>query len=250
LGWLCGDLVATPCHHVFHRECVPATGTPCPKCHVHICGEPLGLFCANFGEDNGGRATGSPRLALGGKLSALTEAVEDKRHILGQLEGKCQDTQTKNHRQARVRKEADSNATAKKAEHDRLVSGIDKDKKRKEQLLEDIQRQRERDMVMEYVEKIKEKSASPNEAFQYLHTYVNTAMDPGPLLTEVGRRLLQHHRSQVEKLSNAGRRLLTKEAALRSELARLSSRVTDHKRSKPRLGSDTTMLGRTRPSSG
>jgi len=264
-----GQLVASRCNHVFHRECLPAA--ECPQCgglHVgrdtsdnfvadsdHDC--PLELFGISFGE---GAAGGLASLSLPRDASsrrAVNEicAMRDNLDEIQQREAQVQQgvLREKEKLAASQKKLAASQKTAQtwKKVCSQNAADLERCRKKYKDMCDEVQRNRERNTVVEYRRILLDSSGSPSEALTYLTKMVSMSLDPAPTLTEVAR-LRDYYRTSKDKWNREGVTATQRARTLEREIRQRQQTVADAKRKLQRRDSQlsqASQLSRTQSGS-
>merc|ERR1712039_528462 len=118
--------------------------------------------------------------------------------------------------QRKKREEVELAAQKREAERQRIAAELESCKEEEAQLLEKMNRIRQRDTVIEYTENLKTKSDA--ESLKYLTTMVSTVEEPWRILVEIAR-LRDFHRAQLDSYAKERAASQKKERELRQARA-------------------------------
>eukprot|EP00927_Polykrikos_kofoidii_P025058 TRINITY_DN22599_c0_g1_i1.p1 TRINITY_DN22599_c0_g1~~TRINITY_DN22599_c0_g1_i1.p1 ORF type:complete len:823 (-),score=148.06 TRINITY_DN22599_c0_g1_i1:185-2653(-) len=236
-----GNLVASRCNHVFHRDCLKAVGAQeCPKCNApRPCEDVLDLFGVSFGE---GVQNGASKNS-GDEVDSAEKLVQEIVQIMAQVRTRRKDlevTGSKLDKVIEVAARAEQKhlevkkMAAKRSEESQMhAKELEKLKAQHEALCEQVQQTRQRDAALEYRD-ILQTRGEP-EALDYLTKMATFLSDPSMLLTEIAR-LRDYHRKQLARWQRDCVTVSQREIRTRREFAEREQSVNDLKKKIQRLG--------------
>lgn len=271
-----GQLVASRCNHVFHRECLPKA--ECPKCGLPDAGKdpfdkeivadsdeeanlkkalqsakacnegPLELFGLNFGEGSGAISGTAPNLPPDEhrqrsqavmEICTLRDKNDASKDRLAQIRQRVQQEKERVKRNEEKRAAAEKIASAFKQERASRAAELERHRQKYKDLCEEAQRHRERTTVMEYRRVLQE--GSSEQALGFLTKMVTMAVDPAPMLTEVAR-LRDHYRTKMAANQKEGMAATQKAQRLERELRQREQSLEEVKRKLQRSKSSSSLL--------
>eukprot|EP00928_Gymnodinium_smaydae_P083452 TRINITY_DN66693_c0_g1_i1.p1 TRINITY_DN66693_c0_g1~~TRINITY_DN66693_c0_g1_i1.p1 ORF type:complete len:330 (-),score=57.37 TRINITY_DN66693_c0_g1_i1:264-1208(-) len=252
---LCGSIVVSRCNHVFHRECLSDPNATCKKCGASGLGEnSLDLYGVEFNDrliitrrsssasvnqgvvDLDDDDDGDDENALM-ELVMLRDRVQQLRQSLADAQEKKAAVDSEVERQAKRCALAEKIVAKQETERNAAAADVEKWEHKYTELLEQIQRGRQRDAAIEYREMLKGGKADA-DALAFLTKTLSFHPDPAQLLTEI-RRLRDHHREKVQRLQRRVHALNQDNARLRRELDDKQRRVESTKRKLQRKQSNS-----------
>mmetsp|Transcript_125211 Transcript_125211/g.196203 ORF Transcript_125211/g.196203 Transcript_125211/m.196203 type:complete len:253 (+) Transcript_125211:98-856(+) len=238
---LSGQLVASRCNHVFHRDCLPPVDAPCPKCHAPDAGQnALDLFGLNFGPKfKSCKDAFSVDLPTAAKVISLRQEVEEQKNRVMGLKNNILQAKQYEETQKQKLKIAEKNHSAKEEQLRRAKANFECLQAKHENLMEQMQRKREESVISEYRD-IFASGGSEDEALEFITRIVEMALDPAPLLTEMAR-LRDYYRASAAKAQSQCVKISKNESRDRREIAEKQRVVTSCKRKleKPEITSSS-----------
>jgi len=199
-GVLREDLVVSKCNHVFHRECLRSVAVKCPKCDMEDIGgeEAIPLYGLSFGEERQTRGdldssgTSSENVEESNEAEkVIPKILHTERKIsvlskeLATLKEKVEKVQHEEEQFRRQLVRAETAMAHKDKEFQTLKDELESQKSSHVRLLEQANRIRDRDAILEYLEIRTTKG--DDQALQFIMTMGTSMLDPAPLLTEMTR---------------------------------------------------------------
>jgi len=201
---------------VFHRECLGIVAAKCPKCDMEDIGgeEAIPLYGLSFGEESQTRGNLD---SSGTSSENVDESNEPKKimqkilHTERKINVLSKELANLNEKVERVRQEEDQfrrrllraeKAMAHKdKEFQTLTDELETQKSSHASLLEQANRIRDRDAILEYLEIRKTKG--DDQALQFIMTMGTSMLDPAPLLTEIARLRTFYRASRTKSQRDA-----------------------------------------------
>jgi len=244
-----GELTASSCNHVFHRDCLPADEAPCPKCQQPcVADRCLVLFGLVFDEADKSAIENLPEGAreAAAEICSFSREVDEHRRVAEGLRQRLDDAQVATEKQAARHKLAEKDRDKEKAKCQKSSDDLTKELEKKATLLTQIDRNREQSAVVEYLS-MSSSSDCGADALAFLSKMATTMLDPAPLLTEI-TRLRDHHRASITKLQKEHVKISQQESRRRREIAETSRAVASHQSKLQRCeGTEESLPAEKRP---
>jgi len=202
-----GDVAVSSCDHVFHRACLLNGGlTSCPTCGDPIVRERVqALYGVHFGAGAGqGGAAALAEAAAGwagdGDDDVVVDSAEARiarevAQIIRLREAVRQREEALEYREIQEQKKLKATQATKKLENQRASQEqeLESSRRRYEDQLEELNRMRLRDTVLDYSERLRRDGEKP--ALEYLLKMVKIVQEPSKVIVDINR-LREHHRRQ------------------------------------------------------
>lgn len=208
---------------------------------------PLELFGISFGEiAKGGLASLSlPRDASSRKavneICAIRDGIDELQQRLAQVRQRVFQEKEKEEKQKQKLAASQKTAQTWKKVCSQNAADLEKCRQKYKDMCDEVQRNRERNTVVEYRSFLLDSHGTPGEALTFLTKMVALSLDPAPTLTEVAR-LRDHYRTSKDKWNREAVTATQRARTLEREVRQKQQTVAEVRRKLQRKDSQLSQM--------